>query len=403
MREGPKATPPPVVDKAEGLVKQIREYELLTPLYGGGVVPGKVDHVTPISGKAVRGHLRFWWRAARAGRFKGELERLQRAEGTLWGAASTASSSRPSEVQLHVEIINRGQPLDVRHRGQSMEIGSVRSPYSYVAFPLRDTGNKVVSGIRFRLHLTFSEKHQAEVEAALWAWETFGGVGARTRRGFGALKLLSVDGQAVRHPDTSLAASDQIIAKFREHVRARGVPDDVPYLLLHMAVSETEYPDGMKAWEALFGALQAYRQDRDGRYGPSLWPEPNAIRSLTQGRKAGERPLIQKFPRAKFGLPVIFHFKDKGEPEQTTLVRRDSDRHTSPLILRPLPLSRGRAVGLAMVLKNSEVPDDLVLQGDRRDYPVRSDLTPEEADLIPATDGEVDLLRHFVTAIVVKL
>src|SRR5579862_2869390 len=49
--------------------------KVVTPLFGGGVDPGENDPHTLIRGTAIRGHLRFWWRATRGARFKdaGEL------------------------------------------------------------------------------------------------------------------------------------------------------------------------------------------------------------------------------------------------------------------------------------------------------------------------------------------
>jgi CRISPR-associated protein Cmr1 len=41
------------------------------------------------------------------------------------------------------------------------------------------------------------------------------------------------------------------------------------------------------------------------------------------------------FPRAAFGLPIIFHFQGGGDPDDYTLQAGDSDRMASPLILRP--------------------------------------------------------------------
>ena len=46
--------------------------------------------------------------------------------------------------------------------------------------------------------ITYPTQWSAEIEAALWAWETFGGLGARTRRGFGALHLLEINGESAR-------------------------------------------------------------------------------------------------------------------------------------------------------------------------------------------------------------
>ena len=45
-----------------------RTYTLLTPLFGGGVEPREADPVSVVRATAVRGHLRFWWRAVRGWR-----------------------------------------------------------------------------------------------------------------------------------------------------------------------------------------------------------------------------------------------------------------------------------------------------------------------------------------------
>ena len=72
MRKPPSITPPPVKQEPNNTtITQVREYELITPLFGGGVNPGEADPVTIIRGTAIRGHLRFWWRACRGGRRAG--------------------------------------------------------------------------------------------------------------------------------------------------------------------------------------------------------------------------------------------------------------------------------------------------------------------------------------------
>ena len=48
-----------------------RTYTLLTPLFGGGVEPREADPVSVVRATAVRGHLRFWWRAVRGWRAGG--------------------------------------------------------------------------------------------------------------------------------------------------------------------------------------------------------------------------------------------------------------------------------------------------------------------------------------------
>ena len=68
---------------------------LMTPMYGGGVTPGKVDCELPIRASALRGQLRFWWRLLNgAGRKPAEVFS---DESALWGGIS-GHGPRASQV-----------------------------------------------------------------------------------------------------------------------------------------------------------------------------------------------------------------------------------------------------------------------------------------------------------------
>src|SRR5579863_5199518 len=87
MRKKPALdTPPAVTFKELDIITQKREYQLITPLYGGGAIPAESDLVTVVRGSEVRGHLRFWWRACRGGKFK-DVATMKEAEDAIWGAA----------------------------------------------------------------------------------------------------------------------------------------------------------------------------------------------------------------------------------------------------------------------------------------------------------------------------
>src|SRR5947209_16197898 len=61
-------------------ITQERKYELITPLFGGGVEPKKNNLEQLINGKSIRGQLRFWWRACRG---TGKLAEMKRNESAL--------------------------------------------------------------------------------------------------------------------------------------------------------------------------------------------------------------------------------------------------------------------------------------------------------------------------------
>ncbi|WP_201366950.1 type III-B CRISPR module RAMP protein Cmr1, partial [Dictyobacter formicarum] len=121
VRKHHDATPPNIqLAKIEdpNIITQIREYQMITPLFGGGVKAGENDSLTPIRGTAIRGQLRYWWRACRGGKpeFEGELTRMKEAEDLIWGSAAlTENQNHPkiqNVIQICVEIINPGEALE---------------------------------------------------------------------------------------------------------------------------------------------------------------------------------------------------------------------------------------------------------------------------------------------------
>ncbi len=401
MRRVPKIKEAPPVKKRtnDDVVVETRSYKLITPLFGGGVEKQVADPVTVVRAPEIRGHLRFWWRATRGFAFP-TYDAMREREETIWG-----SSEIPSKVSISVSTdpakTRKGTDYVVRNRNnQIVPAGDISSPISYAAFPLRENRDAVVrEGIAFEITLTYPKDQAADVNSAIWAWETFGGIGGRTRRGFGAVHLNDLNGQPLP-PSTE----SSIREAFEKHVVVtENSLASVP--CLHLAefkiTARQASPD--EAWRYLLNGMKNFRQDRnrgERKPGRSKWPEPDEIRRLTRrtSRQHAE-PLstIHKFPRAVFGLPIIFQFKDKaaGDPDQTNLELTDSNRWASPVLLRPVMLETGPH-GLALVL-NSKLPEDrLALKKSGADKRVCSELTTEEARLVRPLNGNPNVLKAFL-------
>ena len=334
--------------------------KLITPMFGGGVKPGEVDCEMPIRASALRGQLRFWWRLLYgAGKKPADLFD---AESKLWGGISR-EGPRASRVTLQVKsAIHRG-PGNLSARSAGDPVSDQLVPKSRLDFPayalILERGEDpelLQAGYSFELVLRFKKtaipRQQEEVLEALRWWASFAGVGARTRRGLGAVKVASDDVGLT--PVTA------------EEVEARGG---------WMVTGQPEGNNPVKAWKSAVETLQRFRQGAGvGRNpgqgtphpGRSRWPEADAIRRLTRTHAPAhkpEHPVDGFYPRASFGLPLVFHFKDKhkGDPkgkDRDNLVlnpdrhersvspqqarRHDNDdpsdrdkRMASPLILRP--------------------------------------------------------------------
>lgn len=413
----------PVVD----MITQVREYELITPLMGGGVEAGYVDLELPVNAKAIRGHLRFWWRATRGGQYP-TIAKLRESEINLWGGASTPKANQDSLVQLQVGVTNKGNKfvnLPDREGNSAPLWHPSKSDYGYLAFPLKDKKSdaQVLEKVSFTLAVTHPKSVAAEINAALWAWETFGGIGARTRRGFGAphLKSMKVGGQVVVMPALN-DARKHIENGLKDHLVQNGKwPDGVPHLSSDSAayVVIDGFDEPLAAWRCLIKELKRFRQDRfpqdsGGKFGRSKWPEPDAIRHDTRhSQRHRPNPAVpRKFPRAEFGLPIIFQFKEDDvrdkDPETTTLEGAKHNRLASRVILRPLKLANGRAVALATVLEAPAAPPGglvlKTLKGEFKDgttaKPVSSLLTVSEAARIQPLNSNPNVIGAFLRRLI---
>jgi len=428
-RKPPRISPPGIQPKQDR-VHQVRTYKLITPLFGGGAEPQKPDEVTVIRASEIRGLLRFWWRATRGGQF-GSLDELRCAEEAIWGSAAGEGKAGPSKASFIVRNWKMGAkdtPFEVTEKGKKTIVRPCSSSEvpAYAAFPLQPAKEEarpgmqlpgVYKNVSFELVITFPEEVREDVEAALWAWETFGGVGARTRRGFGALELVACEEngkpKAIEKP-VSAHAEQWLKTQLQRYVVDDTWPQGVPHLShAPLMVCAKRDSRSIAVWRYLIKKLQTFRQKRHKKYGLSLWPEANAIRAI-HGLKCKWPPkvdkpqLVRRFPRAHFGLPIVFHmphdkqlegdFTLRGQPEAENA--NPMDRLASPLILRPLACRDGY-VGLAVVLDAPrEPPHGLEVDGlPPNKKKVHAGLTESEAKTEPLRrilNGELDVLKAFL-------
>ncbi len=198
--------------------------EVLTPAFVSGADQEKVE----IRSATIRGLLRFWWRAVRA---EHRVERLAREEGAIFGSQELQIRS---PLRITVEV--SGERLQVIPAGSPAPRSGVQYTYvrqgrqgstdvlPYLAYgpvrllsreerqryqgdrrsPFTDGRGEtkrgplfirpaIAPGARFEVALswragTLSEDQVLSVVEAAAAWTTLGGIGTRSRKGFGALE-----------------------------------------------------------------------------------------------------------------------------------------------------------------------------------------------------------------------
>lgn len=357
----------------EKSLTRIYEIHVITPIFGG-IEAGKNDPITPIRPSSIRGHLRFWWRATRGLSFITLCELCQH-ECDIWG-----TTEKPSQVALTVEVRSPGKKYPCAYFPEDKNFPRFEKNHPpYALFPFQ--GNKrdgippanCTSNVSFELKLIYPQSFSLDVDAAIWAWINFGGIGARTRRGCGALYCKELS------PDRKL-----IDLWYKSSLKNFGVElsrsPDWPVLPDRFLIRDNNSNNALQAWTDVVGLMQSFRQgagvgrnpgSSPNRPGRSRWPEPESIRQATLNRSSrhSRMPSIpdDAFPRAEIGLPIVFHFKDQsdGDPKDTELYPvmdgQEKTRMASPLILRPLICKNGEVLQMIMRL-NSPGPDGVVLK-----------------------------------------
>lgn len=420
--------------KDSGRMTQTRRYRLITPLFGGGVKPKEADPIKVIRETSIRGQLRFWWRAMRG---VGTLEQMKKREDALFGSGGEKAGQ--SKVLIFVKNVNKGiseKPFEVvekvDRRGnvklKTNEYNDVAP--SYAVFPFRppEKGkyagmpiDTVTKGVEFTIKISFpnDETTQKDIEATLWAWETFGGIGGRTRRGFGALELLEAKELKSVAPNeiwndipSEKWKVEDVLIKIKQKLNDTTYclagdwsnNSDTPHLSNNPQISVSPpNHDSFDAWVYLIDKLKKFRQSRKpspdpNKQGRSNWPEPDQIRRLTKPRGGyAHSPVhpVTKFPRAQFGMPIRFPFPQAKEPPETELMPVQKTRLASPLILRPIACSNG-AVGIALILETPPLPD--VELGGYGIVTIQLD-QPDLTHIKPMKDAsltEIDVLKSFL-------
>lgn len=406
---------------------QIGRYHvtLITPLFGGGVTAGTPDLDRPIRATEILHGLRFWWRLGRLSQLQSlppseRFKELFKEERALWGAAANQEQAWPCQVRVRVDL-NRATMKEELccdyspewKEGRNGKLGywkwqsDFKQGPTYVLFPgkgkppsTRPGPNAVprwegeeqsnaplpllLSGLQFQMTLEYlgtDPDQKSQVEKAMQAWACFGGVGARTRRGLGAVcvKEWTRPGKwELLKPLTPKEALDG-------------------YRCVLVEQKGAHYEKEKEAWETAVDALQGFLQGEDvgrrTRLGRSNWPEADTIRQEVKHWHPSHPPqaAIQGFPRAAFGLPREFRFTSRQgrnivaedseeekdfapqhnpngwkDPKSTILKPQgqDRDRLASPLILKPMACNDGRYAAIALLLPTDHLLD-LSLQLDK--------------------------------------
>ncbi len=368
-------------------------------MFGGGCLAGAVDESMPVRGTEVRGNLQFWWRATCGAQYS--LEEMLQHHQEIWGSTKLKSLVT---VSIHTIECVKSDSCATYNWDSNAKKGQggwclkwkdgFKGVLPYVLFPFQGKAPKeafqaaapekriykpveapayFIPSLSFKIMILCPEKFRNDVKTAVRAWVNFGGLGARTRRGCGSLYC------------KELAPKDQndIVPCFGKLFHSSSAPQKWPTLPKQVLIGKSS-TEALDAWKISVQVLQQFRQginfarnQGEKRPGRSRFPEAETIRELVKKRSSQHQRLTNipcnAFPRAEFGLPIIFHFQGEkqGEPPDTTLTPfyegKGQERMASPIILKPLALQDGQVIPMILQLNTPQL-SQVILKSDHQQF-----------------------------------
>lgn len=369
-----------------------------SPCVLGGAQARAVDPVMPLRPPSVRGALRAWFRMGAASVLLVPEERNPAAERNVIGLLHQAESELFGNTTVRSRVVigaptggqTIGLQLDeqkwpgLRYLGYGL-FEDKRTPSQALITDSSAMPEPVrlprLGPISLPIDLKprgpndrVTDAHRRLLAATLWLWLHLGGLGARSRRGWGSLRLAQPSPLLEGVPELRAKGPGDIVRGLVQGLdRATEIfREELPKLGIVLPSGKRPHPevrtiDGIENVNVLPPAdysspIQAL--ENAGR----LFRD---FRSTLQRRKLGLRPLPDYFDvkaslqtgkparsvdRAAFGLPLPFYFRSlNGAKTKFMPQRDDGDRLSSPLIFRVLPLhGEDRQLRYATVLVNLE-------------------------------------------------
>ena len=326
-------------------------FELTTPMFIGDAE----QHATGIRPSAIKGALRFWWRAINWPRVVAAthsealaLQTLHQQEAKLFGAAANLVNRKETggqgifllQVAEH-NIQQNNSPFNKTDGGLLYLLGMGLATFKNGGQTLR---NALSSG-EFTLSLRFkkqdvSPEDRQSIADAVWAFGLLGALGSRARHGLGSLTLTDWQFDARQPPKTReeyRQALQQLLGKpgndslppltaFSQHMRFDlSASAKQPEALLHKVGEE------QMRYRSFGQKGKVLHQPAERNFGPKN-PQHND-HDLVMKAIAGTPP--HKAPgRTVFGLPHNYFFSSSEEKADINYWAGEKEaRRASPLLL----------------------------------------------------------------------
>lgn len=362
------------------------KFRVVTPLFMSGSDKFEAELRVP----SIKGVLRFWWRALAMGRL-GSLSKVKEDESRIFGSAGNDVGQARVHLKLKLPE-NVGQykdPILKYANGETVGPGARYLGYGVIeAVPSRKRKTKEGQILRSCLKYPFegtlnilvrngtSNDDVKSVASAVIAMGIFGGLGSRSRKGYGSFNLVELklgDEVLVRMPRDAEDLRLKIGSFFKDY-NITAYSDLPPYSaysdLTRVDIVE-KGSDPLRLLNSVGEAMQMYRSwGRNGKVN-----RENSERNFKDDHDLAAEAIktrVDTHPRrAVFGLPHNYYFSSYQEKVDVKPARLE--RRASPLFIHIQELSNGQYAAVTTIL-----PSEFLPSGER--IRVGSSVVPQSVD-----------------------
>jgi CRISPR-associated protein Cmr1 len=331
-------------------------YRIVTPMFIGGANQKPDDGIRPPSFK---GALRFWWRTLNWGKYQ-DLATLHKKECELFGGSAEQGGQGAFTLSVSDKLHMQGtfKPK----AGHQYLLG--QGLYHFKEGLLRDYihSGEVNVKLRFKPTIKALDEKMESVRDAMILLGYFGGLGSRSRKGFGSLSIsaLKVNNNNEVIPQNARELEDWVK---REIVNSDTLPpfsafssysridisqcDNNALDLLNIAGNELQLYRG-------YGRKQGHEHKINGKTAEQNFVEDHDL--VLNFVRAGQ---VERHPdRAVFGLPHNYFFSSIKKSVDIEASGKGRARRASPLFCHIHQFPGGKYALVQTLLPAQYLPED---------------------------------------------
>ncbi|QSR34165.1 type III-B CRISPR module RAMP protein Cmr1 [Marinobacterium iners] len=382
------------------------EFQVVTPMFIGDGEQ-KADSIRP---PAIKGALRFWWRALnwsrclqQAGNEASALKQLHDEEAVLFGLAAKQDAQGNQTGGQGVFSLKLTQKLELLKDwspGAGIQYLLGQGLWNYKEKLLR---NAIADGSCFTIELRWHPNRldiaasklvlnvssiKETIDDALMAFGLLSGLGSRARKGLGAVSITALSGSRWSVPTSMKSYKETLQKLLQPRLSTRVLP---PFTAVS-ANTRLDFSSTGKAANALLeemgGQMQMYRSwGREGKVnGKSAEQNFRGDHDEALFATQGEQPRKQP-ERAVFGLPHNYFFSStKGKVDIHVKKDAAGERRASPLFLHTHLLPDGSFVAVQLLMPAVFLPGNNPML----EYKSKRSFT------LPASDADWSVITRYM-------